>query len=81
MSAKASESARVRADLVSDDLPRLIAMLYSVLATMDSDSDGWRRYAALIIDAISISGAQPLPRLPLRFGYPNPAAGGYKRFS
>ena len=30
---------RVRADLVADDLPRLIAMLYSVLATMDSDSD------------------------------------------
>jgi AcrR family transcriptional regulator len=63
---------RVRADLVSDDLPRLIAMLYSVLATMDSDSDGWRRYAALIIDAISISGAQPLPPAPpLRISEPS----------
>src|ERR1700761_373433 len=55
---------RVRADLVADDLPRLIAMLYSVLATMDSDSDGWRRYAALMIDAISVSDGQPLPPAP-----------------
>jgi AcrR family transcriptional regulator len=62
---------RVRADLVADDLPRLIAMLYSVLATMDSDSDGWRRYAALMIDAISVSGARPLPPAPpLRISEP-----------
>jgi AcrR family transcriptional regulator len=52
---------RVRADLVSDDLPRLVAMLYSVLSTMDADSDGWRRYVALIVDAISIDERQPLP--------------------
>jgi len=63
---------RVRADLVSDDLPRLIAMLYSVLSTMDSDSDGWRRYAALIIDAISVSDARPLPPAPpLRISEPS----------
>lgn len=62
----------VRADLVADDLPRLIAMLYSVLATMDSDSNGWRRYAALIIDAISTTGAQPLPPAPpLRISEPS----------
>ena len=52
---------RVRADLVADDLPRLVAMLYSVLSTMDSDSDGWRRYVALIVDAISINERQRLP--------------------
>jgi AcrR family transcriptional regulator len=51
----------VRGDLVADDLPRLTAMLYSVLPTMDSDSDGWRRYVALILDAISITERQPLP--------------------
>ncbi|HWF28648.1 MAG TPA: TetR family transcriptional regulator [Mycobacterium sp.] len=51
----------VRTDLVADDLPRLIAMLYAVLPTMDSDSDGWRRYVALILDAISITERQPLP--------------------
>jgi hypothetical protein len=47
--------------LVADDLPRLIAMLYSVLSTMDSTSDGWRRYVALILDAISTGERQPLP--------------------
>ncbi|OBI23035.1 TetR family transcriptional regulator [Mycobacterium sp. E2327] len=51
----------VRADLVAEDLPRLIAMLYAVLPTMDSDSDGWRRYVALILDAISIAEPKPLP--------------------
>lgn len=54
----------VRADLVADDLPRLIAMLYSVLSTMDPTSDGWRRYVALVLDAISIDKRQPLPPAP-----------------
>lgn len=63
---------RVRADLVADDVPRLIAMLYSVLATMDSDSDGWRRYVALILDAISTEDGQPLPPAPpLRISEPS----------
>lgn len=52
---------RIRADLVSDDLPRLIAMLFSVLSTMDSHSDGWRRYVALVVDAISVDERRPLP--------------------
>jgi AcrR family transcriptional regulator len=52
----------VRADLVADDLPRVIAMLHSVLWTMDSDSDGWRRYVALMLDAISAGARRPLPR-------------------
>jgi AcrR family transcriptional regulator len=51
----------VRADLVADDLPRLIAMLYGVLPTMEPDSDGWRRYVALMLDAISIAEPKPLP--------------------
>ena len=55
---------RIRADLVADDLPRLVAMLYSVLSTMDAESDGWRRYVALIVDAISINERQPLPPAP-----------------
>lgn len=52
---------RIRADLVADDLPRLVAMLYGVLATMDADSGGWRRYVALIVDAIGIDERLPLP--------------------
>ena len=58
---RGQQAGRVRADLVADDLPRLIGMLYSVLSTMDSSSDGWRRYVALILDAISINERQPLP--------------------
>jgi AcrR family transcriptional regulator len=62
----------VRADLVADDLPRLIAMLHSVLWTMDSKSDGWRRYVALILDAISVNERQPLPpAAALRFAPPS----------
>lgn len=51
----------IRADLVSDDLPRLVAMLFSVLSTMDAASDGWRRYVALIVDAISVNDRRQLP--------------------
>jgi AcrR family transcriptional regulator len=58
---RCQQAGLVRADLVADDLPRLIAMLYAVLPTMDPDSDGWRRYVALVLDAISITGQKPLP--------------------
>jgi AcrR family transcriptional regulator len=62
----------VRADLVADDLPRLIAMLYSVLSTMESGSDGWRRYVALVLDAISTNERQPLPPAPAFHYAPEP---------
>lgn len=58
---RCQEAGLVRADLVADDLPRLIAMLYAVLPTMDPDSDGWRRYVSLILDAISTGDRKPLP--------------------
>jgi AcrR family transcriptional regulator len=51
----------IRDDLVADDLPRLVAMLFGVLSTMATGSDGWRRYVALVVDAISVSDRQPLP--------------------
>ncbi|HET9890188.1 MAG TPA: helix-turn-helix domain-containing protein [Mycobacterium sp.] len=58
----------IRTDLVTDDLPRLIAMLFSVLSTMDAHSDGWRRYVALVVDAISVNDRRPLPpAAPLRY--------------
>jgi AcrR family transcriptional regulator len=65
---RGQQAGRVRADLVADDLPRLIVMLYGVLSTMDSTSDGWRRYVALILDAIC-------PRRPLFVLHPHRAAG------
>jgi AcrR family transcriptional regulator len=59
---RAQDAGLVRADLVADDLPRMTAMLFSVLGTMDPASDGWRRYVALMIDAISTSNPTKLPR-------------------
>jgi AcrR family transcriptional regulator len=68
LTARGREAGVIRADVVADDLPRFIAMLYGVLATMDSDGDGWRRYAVLLIDSISTGARQRLPRaVPLRF--------------
>ena len=68
LAARGQAAGVVRADLVADDLPRFIAMLYGVLSTMDSDSDGWRRYVALLVDSMTTGGRQRLPRaVPLRF--------------
>lgn len=69
---RGQRAGRVRADLVADDLPRLIAMLYSVLSTMDAGSDGWRRYVALILDAISNDVRRPLPPAPAFCYVPEP---------
>jgi AcrR family transcriptional regulator len=69
---RGQQAGRIRADLVAEDLPRLIAMLYSVLSTMDSSSDGWRRYFALILDAISTGERQPLPPAPAFLYAPEP---------
>jgi AcrR family transcriptional regulator len=66
--ARGRKAGVIRADVVADDLPRFIAMLYAVLSTMDSDGDGWRRYVALLVDSISTGARQRLPRaVPLRF--------------
>ncbi|MDT5165924.1 MAG: hypothetical protein QOC88_2818 [Mycobacterium sp.] len=51
----------VRADLAPADLPRIIAMLHSVLWTMDPDDDGWRRYVVLMLDSISVGHRRSLP--------------------
>ena len=67
---RAQEAGLVRADLVSDDLTRMAAMLYSVLGTMDPASDGWRRYVALMLDAISTSNPSRLPRaVPIQYSH------------
>jgi AcrR family transcriptional regulator len=69
---RGQQAGLVRADLVPDDLPRLIAMLYTVLFTMDSRSGGWRRYVALVLDAITANDSVPLPRAAaLRFTPPS----------
>ncbi|MFB4318233.1 TetR/AcrR family transcriptional regulator [Actinomadura sp. 21ATH] len=57
----------IRDDLVLDDVRRIMAMLLSVLWTMDPEEGGWRRYVVLVLDALSPEGASPLPpAVPLR---------------
>jgi|GEM_PF-6254709 len=46
---------------VPADVPRMIAMLHSVLWTMDSGDDGWRGYVVLMLDAISVDHRRSLP--------------------
>ena len=51
----------IRADVVPDDIHVIIGMLASLQACMESGGDGWRRYVALMLDALSPVGASPLP--------------------
>lgn len=51
----------IRADLVPDDMQRVLGMLISVLWNMDPEGEGWRRYVVLVLDALSPVGASPLP--------------------
>ena len=62
---RAQQAGLIRADLVPDDLPRIMAMLVGVLWTMDPNSDGWRRYLALVFDALTGTGSLP-PAVPPR---------------
>ncbi|WP_433518632.1 TetR/AcrR family transcriptional regulator [Nonomuraea sp. CA-143628] len=58
---RAQQAGLIRADLVPDDLPRIVVMLLGPLWTMDPHSDGWRRYLSLILDALAPDAATPLP--------------------
>ncbi|MFF7594486.1 MULTISPECIES: TetR family transcriptional regulator [Streptomyces] len=62
----------VRADLVPEDLPRFMVMLFSVLWTMDAQAEGWRRYVAFVLDALSPTGANPLPPATALLKHPRP---------
>jgi AcrR family transcriptional regulator len=59
---RAQGAGLVRADLVADDLPRIIAMLNSVLWLMDPATDGWRRYLLLVLDALTNPEPRRLPK-------------------
>ena len=59
---RAQEAGLVRADLVAEDLPRIVAMLNGVLSTMDPASDGWKRYVLLMLDGLSTPAPRKLPR-------------------
>lgn len=58
---RAQEAGLIRADLVPADLPRIMGMLFSTLWNMAPESDGWRRYLALVLEGMSPATANPLP--------------------
>lgn len=51
----------IRADLGADDLPRIMAMLFSTMWPVDAGNNGWRRYLTLITDSLPPGAATPLP--------------------
>jgi AcrR family transcriptional regulator len=61
---RAQQAGLVRPDLVADDLPRIIAMLNSVLWTMDPADAGWRRYLAIVLDGVTTMEGRRLHRAP-----------------
>ncbi|MDT5170441.1 MAG: hypothetical protein QOD02_3776, partial [Mycobacterium sp.] len=62
------------ADLVPDDLARILGMLTSTLWTMDPGGHGWRRCLALICEGLTSAKAGPLP--PPRKLLNTPRSGG-----
>jgi hypothetical protein len=60
-----------RADLVWEDLPRLVLMLFATLPTFDGGSDGWRRYLDLMLDALTARTTALAPSSPVREHQPN----------
>jgi AcrR family transcriptional regulator len=61
---RAQRAGLVREDLVPEDILRIVVMLVSVLRTMTPDGEGWRRYLALVLDALAPGTGRPLPPAP-----------------
>jgi hypothetical protein len=58
---RAQDAGAIRDDLGREDLYRIMVMLAGVLQTMPPEGDGWRRYLALVLDALRPGAAHPLP--------------------
>ena len=64
-----------RTDLVRDDIPRLVLMLFGTLPSFAPDSEGWRRYLDLMLGSIAAATATELaPPTPVHAHQPVPAA-------
>jgi AcrR family transcriptional regulator len=62
-----------RTDLVEDDIPRLVLMLFGTLPSFAPDSDGWRRYLDLMLDSLTAEGSELSPPTPVHDHHPVPA--------
>ncbi|MET8976345.1 helix-turn-helix domain-containing protein [Streptomyces sp. NPDC004539] len=60
---RGQQAGTLRADVVPDDLHRIMGMLVSVLWSNEPGSANWRRYVTLLLDSLSPLGATPLPPL------------------
>ncbi|MEV6590782.1 TetR/AcrR family transcriptional regulator [Streptomyces acidicola] len=58
---RAQQARLLRADLVPEDLPRIMAMVTSVLWSMDPRTEGWRRYLGFALDGLSPTAATVQP--------------------
>jgi hypothetical protein len=63
-----------RADLVQDDIPRLVLMLFGTLPSFAPGSDGWRRYLDLVLDALAAETTELAPPTLVHDHQPVPAA-------
>ena len=61
-----------RADLVTEDIPRIVLMLVGTLPSLHPGSDGWRRYVDLILDMLCASRSELSAPSPLRDHQPRP---------
>jgi AcrR family transcriptional regulator len=72
----AQRSGQIRDDLVAEDLPRIMAMMFGVVSTLGPGSDGWQRYLAIVLEGLASDPTIPLPpaakevELPRRGGWP-----------
>lgn len=60
---RGQDAGTIRADLTPEDLPPLVFMLISTLRLIEPGSADWRRYLALLLDALRPTAATPLPVL------------------
>lgn len=58
---RGQDAGLIRADLTAGDLPPLVYMLVSTLRITTPGGAGWRRYLALLLDALRPASANPLP--------------------
>lgn len=61
---RAQELGEIRRDLEPGDIPRILGMLIAGLSTPATSPAIRQRYLALMFDAVSSEGAEPLPPLP-----------------
>lgn len=59
--ARGQADGSVRTDIEPCDLPRIMAMLHSTVRLVEPETEGWRRYLALLMDALSPHPGSLLP--------------------